>query len=197
MINEDAAILNSGVRTLAEEAGYAHAETERRHRIRFLSEPMRQLQQDYILRSCVSGRSLLPPSAEVGPAKVSQYSATLPATGVGVLAARRLARAAALPSPRAHDVELVVCELASCAARVSADGEFTLTAVRHLCQGWLHVQAIRAEGDWPGAEDEELALRYGLMIVDSLADQWGSIGIRHADGRVSRTATTWAELSWT
>jgi len=100
-------------------------------------------------------------------------------------------------SPRIHDVELVACELALCAARDSADGEFKLTAVRHRFRGWLHMEAVRAEGKRAGDADGEIAYGYGLMIVDSLADRWGSYSVRDADGSRARTATTWAELSWT
>ncbi len=131
------------------------------------------------------------------PAEVSQYWATLPATSDGVLAARHFARAMAAASPRIHDVELVVCELALCAIRGSVDGEFALTAMRHRDRGWLYVAATRAEAAWFCSQDSELAHGYGLMIVDGLADRWGSYGVRDADCSSSGTATTWAELSWT
>src|SRR6266508_6241076 len=96
---------------------------------------------------------------------VSEYSATFPATADGIRAARHYARAAAVASPRIQDLELVACELALCAVRDSADGEFKLTAVRHRFRGWLHMEVIRAEGKWSGDEEDELAYGCGLMIV--------------------------------
>jgi hypothetical protein len=128
--------------------------------------------------------------------EVSQYSATIPATTDGVLAARHFGKAVGVLSPRLDQVELVVCELAACAMRDSADGELKLTAVRHRVRGWLHVEVVRAVGKWSDGEDDQVAYAYGLMIVDGLAERWGSFSAHDTGGSLSTTATIWAELSW-
>jgi hypothetical protein len=89
--------------------------------------------------------------------EVSEYSATVPATADGILAARHFGRAAGVSSPRIGEVELVVCELALCAMRDSADGELKLTAVRHPMRGWLHVEVIRTLREWSASQEEETA----------------------------------------
>jgi MoaA/NifB/PqqE/SkfB family radical SAM enzyme len=68
VINEDVAVLTSGARTLAEQVGYAYAEVERRHRFRFLFEPMRLLEQGGALRSYAAGQNPFPASVEIDPA---------------------------------------------------------------------------------------------------------------------------------
>jgi hypothetical protein len=128
--------------------------------------------------------------------EVSEYSATIPATAEGVFAARHFGRAVGVSSPRIDHVELVVCELALCAMRDSADGELTLTAVRHLVRPWLHVEVMRAAGKWSGGEEDELAHTYSVMIVDCLSERWGTFSVHNAGGSPSSKATIWAELSW-
>jgi MoaA/NifB/PqqE/SkfB family radical SAM enzyme len=73
MINEEVAVLTSGARTLAEEVGYAYAEVERRHRFRYLFEPMRLLEQGETLRSYVAGRNPFPSSVEIDPANACNH----------------------------------------------------------------------------------------------------------------------------
>lgn len=68
MINEDVAVLTSGARTKAEELGYRYAEVERRHRFRFLFEPMRMLEQRDALRGYAAGENPYPASVEIDPA---------------------------------------------------------------------------------------------------------------------------------
>ncbi|MEU3399480.1 radical SAM protein [Streptomyces filamentosus] len=67
-ISEDVAVLTSGARTRAEELGYRYAEIERRHRFRYLFEPLRLLQQQETIRAYAAGEDPFPTSVEIDPA---------------------------------------------------------------------------------------------------------------------------------
>jgi Radical SAM superfamily/4Fe-4S single cluster domain len=73
MVNEDVAVLTSGARTLAEEVGYQYAEVERRHRFRFMFDPLRLLEQGDALRRYVAGENAMPASVEIDPSNACNH----------------------------------------------------------------------------------------------------------------------------
>ncbi|WP_084964571.1 ATP-binding protein [Thermoactinospora rubra] len=106
--------------------------------------------------------------------------------------ARRFVAALLPGSPLAHDAELIVSELATNAIRHSAsgrfDGRFVVTVQSHPDQLWLGVLdegspcSPKALRPCPEGENGR-----GLLLVSSLADDWGVWGDH-------RGRTVWAVL---
>jgi len=126
-----------------------------------------------------------------GQAAETEFHAVFPATAESVPAVRWYVRAVAGDGcARPGEVELIASELASCAARATPGGVFTVTARRG--PGWLRVEiGTSGSGWWPTGDGEDaLAYGCGLAIVAALADRFGH------EGTAGGAAVLWAEVAW-
>lgn len=76
VINEDVATLTSGARTQAERLGYAYAEIAKRHRFRYLFEPLRVLQKQDQISAYWRGEDPFPQSVEIDPSNACNHHCT-------------------------------------------------------------------------------------------------------------------------
>lgn len=76
VINEDVAELTSGIHNLAERVGYLYSEVERRHRFRFLFDPLRMLGETAFIKSYVAGENPFPKSVEIDPSNACNHDCT-------------------------------------------------------------------------------------------------------------------------
>ena len=129
----------------------------------------------------------MPGALLAGPPDVCITFPGIPAT---ISAVRNVVGDTQGQCPRAEDVVLVACELATNAIRHSPSGlpggEFTMRLWAR--PGWVRLEVIdQGSGEWviaPGDVDGESGR--GLIVVAALADIFGHCG-----------NCSWAELSWT
>ncbi|MDJ0824162.1 MAG: radical SAM protein [Rhodobacter sp.] len=74
MINEDVAVLTSGARSIGEEVGYKYAEIEKRHKYRFLFDPLRLLENQDFITSYAMGENPFPKSVEIDPSNACNHN---------------------------------------------------------------------------------------------------------------------------
>ncbi len=73
MISEDIADLTSGIRSPGERLAYLYAEVEKRHRLRFLFDPLRLLLDKQTLESYRNGENPFPRSVEIDPSNACNH----------------------------------------------------------------------------------------------------------------------------
>ena len=73
MVAEDVSSLTSGARTFAERVAYKYAAVERRHRFRFLFDPLRMLTNPDFLRAYAAGGNPFPLSVEIDPSNACNH----------------------------------------------------------------------------------------------------------------------------
>ncbi len=73
MVNENIIDLTSGIRSLAEEVSYLYAEVERKHRFRFLFDPLRLLSQRKDVEKYLHTDNPYPPSVEIDPSNACNH----------------------------------------------------------------------------------------------------------------------------
>jgi anti-sigma regulatory factor (Ser/Thr protein kinase) len=127
---------------------------------------------------------------------VEQATVTFPGLPAIVPAARRFVRGVLAGTPRADDMELIVCELAANSIRHTPagekGGEFTVTV--STGDGWSRIEVSDAgTGQWnllgDAAEDAEREHGRGLAIIAALASKLGH-------DVTPEGQTLWAEIHW-
>jgi MoaA/NifB/PqqE/SkfB family radical SAM enzyme len=73
MVAEDVAEITSGIRSEAERVAYRYAEIERRHRFRFLFDPLRLLGETDFVRRYLAGENPFPHSVEIDPSNACNH----------------------------------------------------------------------------------------------------------------------------
>lgn len=119
---------------------------------------------------------------------MSEYAVTLPALASMVGVARHAVAAILGDAPAAEAAVRIVSELATNAVAHAAEGNGSVF-VLHIAeqeQAWrLAVAGPSSVLDWDGREGD---FGRGLLIVDALADEWGT------DAQ-AENFTWWAELA--
>lgn len=68
LINEDIVTITSGIRNYIEEFGYEYSEYSKKHKLRYLFEPLRFLEKKDIVNRYILGENVFPESVEIDPA---------------------------------------------------------------------------------------------------------------------------------
>src|SRR5437762_9589828 len=73
MVAESVADITAGIRGLAERVAYRYAGIERRHRFRFLFDPLRMLEQTDFMQRYLAGENPFPLSVELDPSNACNH----------------------------------------------------------------------------------------------------------------------------
>ncbi len=73
MVSENVADITSGIHSTAERVAYKYAALERKHRFRFLFDPLRMLNQSGFIDRYLAGENPFPPSVEIDPANTCNH----------------------------------------------------------------------------------------------------------------------------
>jgi radical SAM protein with 4Fe4S-binding SPASM domain len=73
MVSENVADITSGIHTTAERVAYRYSVLERKHRFRFLFDPLRMLNQSGFVERYLAGENPFPPSVEIDPANTCNH----------------------------------------------------------------------------------------------------------------------------
>lgn len=73
MVAENVADLTAGIHGLAERVAYRYASIERRHRFRFLFDPLRLAEQDDFIQRYLAGENPFPPNVELDPSNACNH----------------------------------------------------------------------------------------------------------------------------
>jgi hypothetical protein len=73
MAAEDVTRITAGMHGLAERVAYRYAAIERKHRFRFLFDPLRLLEQTGFVKSYLAGGNPFPPSVEIDPSNACNH----------------------------------------------------------------------------------------------------------------------------
>jgi radical SAM protein with 4Fe4S-binding SPASM domain len=73
MVAENIADITSGMHGLAERVAYRYAAIERKHRFRFLFDPLRMLEQTGFIERYLAGENPFPPSVEIDPSNACNH----------------------------------------------------------------------------------------------------------------------------
>jgi hypothetical protein len=123
-------------------------------------------------------------------------SVTLPALPTIVPAARRIIRAIMDGTPRAHDAEVIASEMITGVILSPLGREFTLTLQTGPGQARVEVSETAMSGQrLPGHDCPDAEHGCWPLIMDGLADKWGTYSAMTPDGR-GDTRGTWAEVAW-
>jgi MoaA/NifB/PqqE/SkfB family radical SAM enzyme len=73
MAAEDVTRITAGMHGIAERVAYRYAAIERKHRFRFLFDPLRLLEQTGFVKSYLAGENPFPPSVEIDPSNACNH----------------------------------------------------------------------------------------------------------------------------